>query len=142
MNRNHIDLLVNETGLKFEEKGEIGFGRNCVGIVNQNTESYLSYQTYDEDYNPALNHEVASQTAPEDAYHKGPYLAVLYDGTEEGRLKAISQLNNWIEKIMAASYEVTGYTERNSLASLLAGGSVRQVCLTGGITYARFLEIF
>lgn len=138
----HIEAFVKETGLQFMEKGEIGFGRNCVGIMNPKTECYIAYQTYDDDYRTALSHEVAMNTTPEDAYHKGPYLAVLYDGTEEGRQGAIKQLDEWLEKIMAASYEIEEYTETNSLASLMAGGAVTQLCLAGGVSYAKFLEVF
>lgn len=141
MKTNHIDAFVQETGLTFH-KGEIGFGRPCVGILNPETESYIAYQTYDRDYNTKLMHEVAMNTQPEDAYHKGPYLAVLHDGSAEGEARATEQLNEWIEKIMAAAYEIESYEETNSLASLMHGGSVKQKALTGGVSFAKFLEIF
>lgn len=137
----NIQAFIQETGLQFHE-GEIGFGRPCVGILNQETESYLAYQTYDRDYNSKLMHEVAYNTQPEDAYHKGPYLAVLHDGSEEGKKKAIEQLDQWIEKIMAAAYEIETYTETNSVAALMNGGSVNQKCLTGGVSFGKFIELF
>lgn len=143
MNTNHIDAFVAETNLKFLSNGEIGFGRHCVGIINPKTDSYISYETYNnETWRKILFHEVAHGTMPKDAYHKGPYLAVLFDGTEEGRTEAISQLNGWVEKIMAAGFEMTNYTEKNSLASLVNGGPVTQVCLTGGVSLGKFTEVF
>lgn len=139
----HIDQFVKDTGLKFESDGEIGFGRKCVGIINEKTESYLSYQTYDsETYATSLFHDVAMNSTPENAYHKGPYLAVLFDGTEEGRVNAINQLNDWVEKIIAAAYELTEFAEKNTFAALMNGGPVTQLCLTGGVSMGKFLEIF
>lgn len=137
----HIQAFIQETGLQFHD-GEIGFGRPCVGILNQKTDSYIAYQTYNKDYTTKLMHEVAYNTQPEDAYHKGPYLAVLHDGSEEGKKKAIEQLDQWIEKILAAAYELKPYTETNSVASLMNGGSVTQLALTGGVSFGKFNEIF
>lgn len=142
MNTEHIKLFVEQTGLRFEDKGEIGFGRNCVGIVDDKTNSYIAYHSYDSEYKVKLYHEVAGNTRPEDAYHKGPYLAVLYDGTEEGKVKAINQLNEWIEKILAAGFEIEEFEETNSFSALMAGGSVTQKCLAGGVSFGKFLEIF
>lgn len=143
MKTNHIDAFVADTGLKFLDNGEIGFGRHCVGVINPKTDSYISYETYNsETWRKILFHEVAVGTMPEGAYHKGPYLAVLFDGTEEGRAKAISDLNDWIEKIVAAGYDLTEYDERNSVASLINGGPVKQVCLTGGVSMGKFTEVF
>lgn len=143
MKTQHIEAFVAATGFKFLDSGEIGFGRHCVGIVNTKTDSYVSYETYSSDtWQRGLIHEVAEGTKPEGAYHKGPYLAILFDGTEEGRVKAISDLNDWVEKIVVAGYELTEYTEKNSIASLMNGGSVTQICLTGGITLGKFLEVF
>lgn len=142
MNTKFIEEFCADTGMKFVDRGEIGFGRECVGIMNPETDCYLAYATYDKGYNEKLVHDVAQNTAPKNAYHKGPYLAVLFDGTEEGRADAINQLNSWIEKIAAAAYDLTEYEETDSVASLLNGGPVTQICLTGGVSFGKFIEIF
>lgn len=139
----HIKRFVKTTGLSYNESGEIGFGRKCVGIMNQKTESYLAYTHYlNEDYSNPIGHEVAENTMPKNAYHKGPYLAVLHDGSEKGHREAVKQLDLWLEKILAASFDLTEYNETNSFASMLNGGRVKQLCITGGISFGKFTEIF
>lgn len=138
-----IKKFVKETKMKFED-GEIGFGRPCVGIINPETECYLAYHVFDWDIGKELSrHEVAMGTAPEDAYHKGSYLAVLHDGSEEGKAKALKQLDEWLEKILAAGYEIKEYQEKNSIAALMSGkNSVTQKTLAGGVSIGKFTEIF
>jgi hypothetical protein len=141
MNRKYIDRFCRETGFVFND-GEVGFGRACVGIMNPKTECYIAYQVYDENYEVKHVHDVAYGAQPETAYHKGPYLACLHDGSEEGKAKAIADLDLWCEKIMAAHYEVVRYEEKNSITALFNGGTVTQIAISGGCKYDRFLEIF
>jgi len=138
-----IEKFVQETNMKFED-GEIGFGRPCVGIINPETGCYLAYQVYDYDsYKEVLRHDVAMGTSPENAYHKGPYLAVLHNGSEESKADALKQLDSWLEKIMAAGYDLKDYQEKNSLAALMGGKrSITQKCVAGGVSFGKFTEIF
>lgn len=142
MNTNHIEAFCKETGLRFIDNGEIYIGRKCVGIMNPKTDCFLAYTQFNEDYGKVMEHEVAAKSIPSYGHHRGPYLAVLFDGTEVGRIHAVDQLNKWIEKIMAASYELKEYTEMNSMSADPMGGPIKQLCLTGGVTFGRFLEIF
>lgn len=139
---NSIQKFVELTGFVFEDDGTIGLGRHAVGIVNTQTQSYVAYEHMDpRTYMVEGRHEVAYATQPQDAYHKGPYLAVIHDGTFLGRTKAIAQLEKWIENIMAASYEIKTFKETNSLAALAAGGCVEQKYLGGGMSYEEFKKI-
>lgn len=84
----------------FEDDGEVGFGRECVGIISGS--AYPSYREYEQ-----LNHEPylrethdcpEAQPPPEvkDAYHKHDCLAVLGRGPE-----AIHQLYVWVKHLEA-----------------------------------------
>lgn len=134
-----IKTFTEQTGFVFEERGEIGFGRNCVGIVNTSTQSYVAYETrHPRTFEVIAQHEVAYALQAPNAYHKGPYLAVLYDGTEEKRLEAIAELEQWISNILAAGYKLEEYQEVNTLTALAYGGSVTQKALGGGMNYEDF----
>jgi hypothetical protein len=137
-----IEKFCELTGFVFENDGTIGFGRHAVGIVNTQTESYVAYEhRHPRTHELEDQHEVACNTQPQDAYHKGPYLAVLHDGTFRGRVDAIAQLEKWIENIMTASYEIKTFKEINTLAALAAGGCVDQKYLGGGMNYEEFQKI-
>jgi hypothetical protein len=101
-----IDFMqdwCNEHGVVLDRRGEIGFGRPCVGILHRN--SYLGYgwTGYDED--PEVRKELYAneiiqefrRIAPEDAYHKDDYLAVLVHDDDYD--KAAEQLYGWIKWI-------------------------------------------
>ncbi len=69
--------------------GEVGFGRECVGII-VNT-SYPDYEWRDHDTYKRLDKNGEVWT-PEDAYHKGEYVCVLGHGED-----AESQLYEWLK---------------------------------------------
>lgn len=75
--------------LQLDLEGEVGFGRECVGILAQG--SYPAYSWDDENTYERLDNNGEVWT-PEDAYHKGPYVAVLGRGEE-----AESQLYEWLK---------------------------------------------
>lgn len=137
-----IDKFTKQTGFKFEERGEIGFGRNCVGIIDEANETYLAYEAnHPRTHEVLIRHEVAYAMQAPNAYHKGPYLAVLYDGTEEKRLEAIAELEQWVQNILDAGFEMKTFLETNSVTALLNGGSVNLKCLGGGLDYEEFQKI-
>lgn len=128
-----IEKFCRDTGFRFESHGEIGFGRPCVGIMNPETECYVSYQHYeirnnDVEGSRGFEHRVAESNAPDGAYHKGPYLAVLVSESRGAKDhdEAKSRLEKWIQAIIDSGYKVVEYVERDSFATLLAGGTVVQ----------------
>lgn len=118
----NIKEFVEKTGFKCWA-GEIGFGRPCVGILNPTTESYVAYQVYnEEDYSIEAEHAVAEAQKPSQAYHKGPYLAILVSEHTEGLDDmAMQALNKWLGTILKAGYKIAHYQERNSLQALATG---------------------
>lgn len=72
-------------GARLELEGEIGFGRQCVGILCEG--QYPEYTWFDAATGVWPNGDVWS---PEDAYHKGEYMAVLGRGDD-----AIRELYVW-----------------------------------------------
>jgi hypothetical protein len=102
--------------------GEIGFGRPCVGILYG--ENYLDYSLHNEDtYEMTAEHKVAIKEAPENAYHKGDYLAVLNRGGndyEEVPEDTIKDLDTWVGHIIKAGYKVIDHREsENSIGALM-----------------------
>lgn len=75
-------------GVTLNLEGTIGFGRECVSISKSG--NCPSYEEYDDDFNRSdKNGEVWK---PDNAYHKGPYVAVLGRGEEAER-----QLYEWLQ---------------------------------------------
>lgn len=70
--------------LTAEWEGEIGFGRECVGLLDEERHSYVAY-SYEGGCGPV--------DAP-DAYHKDNYIAVLGRGEN-----AEEQLANWVRHL-------------------------------------------
>ena len=80
---------------RFEPEGQIGFGRECVGILARND----SYPAWEYDGIDGVTPDwVTADAAPpnevRDAYHKGPYLAVLGRGDD-----AVHQLYLWVRQL-------------------------------------------
>ena len=78
-----------------ELEGEVGFGRECVGIICGT--AYPDWEKWDGDgeYEPA-DERVAPPAEAHDAYHKHPCLCILGRGPE-----AIAQLHAWVRKLDA-----------------------------------------
>ncbi len=84
--------------------GEVGFGRDCVGILNGDT--YVDYGDQVEIW------------TPEDAYHKHDCLAVLGHGDDR-----LEQLYRWVKWLDANRYGVeVVYREPSSDIDLLFHG--------------------
>ena len=77
-----------KNNLRLVLDGNVGFGRECVGISAE--QNYPEYEWYDEDYN--IISDNGDVWAPEDAYHKHPCVAVLGLGE-----KAEAQLYDWLQ---------------------------------------------
>lgn len=115
----NINKFCEETGMKFED-GAIGIGRDCVGIYDPRTRSFLCYWDYLG--NPERGHKIAQNEQPKGAYNKDCYLAVLC-GEENDLTKeeATSRLDEWIGKIIESGYEVID-VPRPTLTAMMGGG--------------------
>lgn len=125
MNPQEINYLIKfcaENNFTLSLEGEVGFGRSCVGIMNPTSECYIGYEVLDEKtYETIAQSTVAQRNAPENAYHKGPYFAVLVSD-EETRNARISELYNWIKAINDGGFKIIEVEERDSLSVLLNKG--------------------
>lgn len=74
-------------------EGEVGFGRECVGVLSEQCGAYPDYIIFDNDYNVITGYEVWT---PDDAYHKHPCVAVLGRG-EDAEAKLYEWVN-WFDK--------------------------------------------
>lgn len=81
---------------QLELEGEVGFGRECVGIQDAGGTHYVDYLHLEES-----DRLKPPWWQPVDAYHKHPCLAVL--GRDE---IAVSQLYEWVRNLVAAGYTV------------------------------------
>lgn len=77
-----------KNGFQLELDGEVGFGRECVGILTEG--QYPEYLWYNDNYDRIDGN--GDVWTPPDAYHKGPYVAVL--GTSDD---SINQLYQWLQ---------------------------------------------
>lgn len=107
----NIHKFCETTGFIFK-KGQIGFDRDCVGIIDPSTDSYVAYSIYDDQYNVLFT---CTAKRALDAYHKGDYLAVL--GHSDSSVK---QLDEWVNRIMEQGFIITLYTDHTTL-SFFAG---------------------
>ena len=119
----NIQEFANRFKLIFEDDGEVGFGRKCVGLTNGN--NYVDYnptQFPDYDYVEEFYDERLYDIIPENAYHKHNCLAVL--GNEE---TSIIQLSEWIDKLKELEAVVEKYK---------TGATGMQALITGTENYA------
>lgn len=94
-------LWASKNGVTLDLNGEVGFGRECVGITKDG--SFPDYQWHDEETYEPLNGEV---WVPQDAYHKHDCVAVLGRGQA-----AEEQLYDWLKWFDDNGYSVK--TEAN-----------------------------
>lgn len=101
--RDTCQRFAAEHKLIFEDDGEVGFGRPCVGFMTRHS-SYLDYSPRD-CHGPDPTFEVfADCECPEaeppdsvpDAYHKHDCMAVLGTGDD-----AVAQLATWVRHLEA-----------------------------------------
>ncbi len=113
-----IQEFANRFKLIFEEEGECGFGRECVGLTNGN--NYVDYNpTHSETYEyiDGFYDERFDEIAPPDAYHKHDCLAVLGRGEVP-----IRQLAEWVIKLNDLGAVVEKYpTGATGLQAMISG---------------------
>lgn len=116
--KKNIQEFADKFDLIFDQAGECGFGRHCVGIrkdnfwLNYNPIHMGTYEEIEEFYDERLN-----KILPEDAYHKHPCVAVL--GRNE---EAIRQLSEWIDKLKELDVTVEKYkTGATGLQAMVSG---------------------
>ena len=123
----NIQEFANRFKLIFEDDGEVGFGRKCVGLTNGN--NYVNYnptQFPDYDYVEEFYDERLYDIVPENAYHKHNCLAVL--GNEES---SIIQLSEWIDKLKELGAVVEKYkTGATGIQGLISGTENYAIKLT------------
>ena len=116
--RANIQEFANRFKLIFEDEGECGFGRECVGLTNGN--NYVDYNPTckpNYDYVEGFYDERFYSIAPEKAYHKHNCLAVL--GRDE---ESIRQLSDWVDKLNELGAIVDKYkTGATGLQAMLLG---------------------
>ena len=114
----NIQEFANRFKLIFEDDGEVGFGRKCVGLTNgSNYVDYNPTQYPNYDYVEEFYDEKLYDIVPENAYHKHNCLAVL--GNEES---SIIQLSEWIDKLKELGAVVEKYkTGATGIQALITG---------------------
>lgn len=104
-----LKSFAKNLGCVLVEKGEVGFGRPCVGILEPNIEHYVDINPYA--YGETLDDEDDGYIFPENenlypdseltphAYHKHSCLAVLV--IDDDYERAIIQLHDWVVGILS-----------------------------------------
>jgi len=114
----NIQQFADTHNIKFEQDGEVGFGRECVGLMKGS--NYIDYcpinmETYGD--LPELYDERLLKIAPNNAYHKHDCLAVL--GRDE---EAIRQLSDWVDKLKELNVSIEEYsTGATGLQAMISG---------------------
>lgn len=116
----NIQEFADKHKVYFEQQGECGFGRECVGLTNGREGNYIDYNPTDNvDYEPIehLKDERLWDIVPQSAYHKHDCFAVLGRGEE-----AIKQLSEWIDKLKELDVTLESYkTGATGLQALISG---------------------
>lgn len=113
-----IQEFANKHKVVFEEKGEVGFGRECVGLmhgdnyIDYNPCSFPNYDSIKEHYS-----DMFYKIAPPDAYHKHDCIAILGQGEE-----AISKLYDWVVELDKLNVELVRYeTGATGMQAVMSG---------------------
>jgi hypothetical protein len=114
----YLNRWCNRYGLALALEGEVGFGRECVGILRG--DGYVDYDWADETF-----------WTPDDAYHKYPCLAVLGRGE-----KAVAQLHEWVQRIDADGWtvETVARIPENTIDAIFHGYSTTRLARPLGTT--------
>jgi len=129
---NYLQEFANKHGIVLTKKGEVGFGRPCVGFTHGG--NYVAHNPYTHggNYEPIKEFEDERLYAPDevDAYHKHTCLAVLCKDSDEGYEEGLKQLEIWIRhleslgEIEFVSYE-TGATGMQAMLSGFTGMAIK-----------------
>lgn len=103
--RDNIQKFANTHKVIFEDKGECGFGRPCVGFLrNDNWVAYNPTSFPDYEYIKEFYDDIFYDIAPPDAYHKHDCLAVLGQGDD-----SIRQLSDWVDELNRLNISIVQY---------------------------------
>lgn len=99
-----------KNSVALELNGEVGFGRECVGIVKKGC--YPDYEWYN---NSTWNREDKNEDVwtPPNAYHKHPCVAVLGRGED-----AEDQLYRWLKWFDENNFKVTSEVNYDGLSQI------------------------
>lgn len=111
--------FANKHKIVFQDNGEVGFGRPCVGFTSG--DNYIDYNPCSHpDYEPIPELQSKSVYAPDDvnSYHKHDCLAVL--GTED---ESIIGLAKWVQKLESnGTVEIVDYkTGATGIKAMISG---------------------
>jgi len=113
-----IQSFANKFKLIFEEEGECGFGRECVGLTNGH--NYVDYNPTNDttnEYIQGFYDERFYDIAPPNAYHKHNCIAVLGRGEE-----SIRELSDWVDKLNEIGAVVEKYpTGATGVQAMVSG---------------------
>jgi hypothetical protein len=101
-----LTAWASEWGVTYQ-RGEVGFGRQCVGFIHDESGSYVDLYETDANWLPVdRDLERITRPAPDvpDAYHKHDCLAVLVHG--EDLNSAVRQLHTWVEALRSDGLSV------------------------------------
>lgn len=104
-----LSLFALKHKLILVEKGEVGFGRPCVGFTYG--DSYIAFNPYDmKDYEPipGFKDDRFNDIKPENAYHKSDCMAVLCPDEDYGA--GLEELATWVKALEALDVEVAEYS--------------------------------
>lgn len=98
--RANIQEFANKHKVIFDDEGECGFGRECVGLTSGN--NWIDFNPFgEEDYIAEFYDARLNKIKPHDAYHKHDCIAVLGRGDE-----AITQLSEWVDGLKALNITI------------------------------------
>lgn len=122
--------FAREHNLTFTERGQVGFGRSCVGFTSGG--HYVDYNPHrsDGDYEPIKGLYFEDFPTVENAYHKHDCLAVLaYDDEYD---KSVLALAEWVAKMEARGpVAIVEYqTGADGLQAMISGTVGRAVQLS------------
>lgn len=125
--RINIQEFANKHKIIFDDEGECGFGRECVGLTNGNNWVDYNPTSYpDISYVEGFFDERFFDITPENAYHKHNCIAVLGRGDS-----AIIELSEWIDKLNEIGVTVekykTGATGIQAMISGLFGTAIKPI---------------
>lgn len=130
--RRWLSDFARDNKCTFSERGEIGFGRECVGILNgQNYVAFCPDNMKTLEKIEGLQFDAIYDAEPEDSYHKDNFLAVLVVNDTDHDAATI-QLYGWM-KTLSKSYKL-------SIVEYQTGAVGTQALFSGVTAYALKLE--
>jgi hypothetical protein len=127
-NSNKLEMFAEKHALKLEKRGEVGFGRPCVGFIAGN--GYVDYNAFKyPDFTPAFpqDNQYYPPDSVKDAYHKHDCLCVLVINDDYD--EALRQLEIWVEDIESRGGKIykfrTGATGIQAMVSGRIGWALR-----------------